>query len=663
MPALGVDRLDLEGPGGGRLAASVADRGDRAFRIEAAQVDPSAWQAWLATALPAGIVVQAGVQGRVEAGRLDFDAAATAELPAGRQRATLRMSARGDRGGIHLAALSVAVDGREIARAAGTLPVGWQLAGGPRLWVDRDAPVNLEARIEPAQAYWGALLGRWGLVIADPSLQARIGGTLRQPAGAIDLRAARLGRGGAPADWPTLDDVALRVRAERDAVTLESFAARVEGQAVRAEGRLPMGSERWEQLGRAPATFDWRRLEARVEIPDGDLAAVARRVPALPLVQGRLRAVVRIAAGGAVTGEIHLADGVTRPVDPLGVAQQVSADLALEGRTLAIRRFTAALGGETVSAGGTVAWSEAGRPRLALHLSGRNLPLVRRAGLLLRSDLDLRAETDAAGATRLTGTVSLRDCLVLADLGDLLPTGQQGVTRQPPYFAVTAAPFARWQLGIDVRGPRSVRVQTPVFAGTASPRFRIAGTLGEPRAVGELTVDQGQVFFPFATFDVQTGAIRLAEADPFHPRLSVIAVSNRQDYQLRLEASGSPEAPGIAFSSNPPLEASQVLLLVTTGQPPATTATAAASTQQRLTRLGAYVGKGLFGGLGGGGQGRLEVIAGDQTSRQGRDTYEVDYRLGRRWSLVGEYDEFDDYNAGFKWRFYTAGGKDHDGHP
>ena len=382
---------------------------------------------------------------------------------------------------------------------------------------------------------------------------------------------------------------------------------------------------------------------------------MARRLAVLPLIQGRLRAAVQRTGDGTLTGDVHLHDGVSRPVEPLGVVQAIHGDLVLTGRTLAVHEFGATLGGEPVTLGGNVTFPAHGDPRIALQLKGANLPIVRRAGLLLRTDLDLRADTDAGGGTRVTGAVTLRDCLVLADLRELLPIGQAGVTRQPPYFAVSVQPFGRWQLAIEVHGPRSVRVRTPVFIGTASPRFQLGGTLAEPRAVGEITVDQGQVFFPFATFQVQIGAIRLPESDPYHPQLTLNAVSNRQDYQLRLAASGPPDAPNIIFSSNPPLEASQVLLLVTTGQPP-TNERVGTTDQQRLARLGTYLGKGLFGGLSGGDEGRLELTAGNQTSRQGRDTYEVDYRLSDRWSLVGEYDEFDDYNAGLKWRIYSDEG-------
>ena len=169
-------------------------------------------------------------------------------------------------------------------------------------------------------------------------------------------------------------------------------------------------------------------------------------------------------------------------------------------------------------------------------------------------------------------------------------------------------------------------------------------------------MDQGQVLFPFATFVVQHGTVRLREADPFHAVVNLNATSQRRDYQLRLEATGPLPTPNVVLSSTPALEAEEVLLMVMTGQPPNTDPTVS-SAGQRLALLGAYLGRGVFQDLGLGGEDRLEITAGEQVSLQGRETYDIEYKLGRRWSLTGEYDRFDDYNAGVKWRVYTAESK------
>ena len=175
--------------------------------------------------------------------------------------------------------------------------------------------------------------------------------------------------------------------------------------------------------------------------------------------------------------------------------------------------------------------------------------------------------------------------------------------------------------------------------------------------MGEITVDHGQVLFPFATFAVQNGTLRLREADPFHATVNLTATSQRRDYQLRLEATGQLPTPNVVLSSTPALEAQDVLLMVMTGQPPSNAEVTVSATGQRLALLGAYLGRGVFQDLGFGGEDRLEITAGEQVSLQGRETYDFEYKLGRDWSLTGEYDRFDSYNAGVKWRIYTEESK------
>jgi translocation and assembly module TamB len=188
----------------------------------------------------------------------------------------------------------------------------------------------------------------------------------------------------------------------------------------------------------------------------------------------------------------------------------------------------------------------------------------------------------------------------------------------------------------------------------ASARFRLSGTLGEPRAVGELTVDEGRVLFPFATFEVRLGSVRLSEADPYHAQLNVNAQSRYHDYLLHLDATGPLDAPQIVMSSNPPLDATQLLLMVTSGQSPETDVAAASGTQ-RLARLGTYFGQSVLFGSGTD-ENRIELSSGSHVSRQGKETYEFTYRLNEKWALVGDYDEYDEYNAGVKWRAYVQEG-------
>lgn len=650
-PVWQVEQLQLAGPES-HLTFKGRGGAEGFIALDAAHFD-SAWlHDWVTLSGPAWQLDTWQLNGRVADRVLVFNTTLAGQIAMSPQAAHVKLVASGDADGLELQQLTVTENDRVLTQATGRLPLTWRFDPAPQWRFDATAPLELIASTEPDSPLWAALAAATQLQLTNPTANIKLTGTLREPDGVLQLRVdqLRLAPFSPRFSVPDISALTLDLQLARDRVTLRDFSAQLDGQAVRASAQVPMNDARWQQLWQQPAAFDWHTIEGRLELPDADLAPLARRAPNFIAARGRLRAQVALAQG-KFSGELHLTDAATRPLTPFGTLQEINADLALDDSTLTIRTLSAKLGSEPVTLDGNVTFRPDAAPQLSLGLKGSNLPLVRNTGLLLRSDLDLRAKTDAAGLTRLTGRITLRDSLVLANFNTLLPSGPRGVTRQPPYFAVEAEPFRDWALDVEVRGPRAIRLRTTLFNGTATARFRLGGTLGEPRAVGDLTVDEGQVLFPFATFKVQQGIVRLSEADPFHARINLVAASQRRDYQLRLEVTGQLPSPVVTLSSSPALEAEEVLLFVMTGQPP--TGEATASGAQRFALLGAYLGRGIFQDLGIGGEDRLEISAGQQVSEQGRETYEFEYKLRDRWSLVGEYDQYDQYNAGVKWRIYT----------
>ena len=647
-----LNGLELVGQSG-HLALQGHGGPDAKVELTAGRFE-SAWlQDWIEVPGPAWQVETLQASGQVVDGTLVFDAALSGRIGAGAESAQVKVLAHGDAQGVELKELNVMQGERLVTKITGRLPATWRPLESPHLRLDENAALELSASTSPDSPLWATVAGLTGARFIEPDAKANLKGTLRQPVGDVDVRVAKINFPAKPENFtlPEATDLALSVHFARSEVTLTNFSAKLDGQAVSASGKLPMSDEGWQQLWRQPRTFNWSEAEAQVEIPDADLAPFARHAPNFVAALGRLHARVTLARGGKLSGELRVTDASSRPLSLLGPLQQINADIGLDGRTFTIRSLTAALGGEPVTLAGTVTLVPQAAPRLTLGLKGNRLPLVRSDSLLVRADLDLHANTDDGGVTRLTGTAKVRDSLALANFNSLLPTGLRSVSRVPPYFAVQAEPFKSWPLAIEISGPAAIKVRTTVFNGVVSARFHLGGTLGEPRAVGDLTVDQGSVVFPFAAFKVQQGAIRLSEADPFHARINVVALSQRRDYQLRLAVTGQLPTPVITLSSTPALDATDVLLMVMTGRPPVE-GTATSGTQ-RIALLGAYLSRGMFEDLGlGGGEDRLEISSGEQISRQGRETYGFEYKLDDRWSVEGEYDQFDSYNADLKRRIY-----------
>jgi translocation and assembly module TamB len=654
-----IAALRLAGPNGGVELSGTGGDGELAFKADAMTFD-SAWlRDWIVLTGPAWTLQTLHAEGHTENKVLHFVAEVAGQVSAGPASAQIAMSAKGDAAGVTIDRCEVRDAAGIVARAQGRLPVSWSVSQAPRLQVDRDGALQFRLETQPDSPLWSALVAPLGFAVEEPRARLRLGGTPAAPTGELELSARHLAMTGEPraTSLPTLDDINVRAHADRGAVVLEALTATIEGQTLQARARCPLDAAGWRQLVRAPVDFDWSAAEGELEIPAADLHALAARWDQSPFTQGRLQIAAKLARGFDLSGSLKLTGGTSRPIPSVGVLQQVTAELELKGRSVVVRTLSALLGGESVMVSGSADLAELSAPKLDLKLFARNLPLVRRAGLLIRSDIDLTVVTDA-GATRVAGTANLHDSLVLADLRQFLPTGLRAAGRAPPYFAVTAEPFRDWRLDVAISGTRGVRLHTPVLAGFASPRFQLEGTLGDPRSVGEVVLEDGRIIFPFATFKTQLAAVRLSKADPFHPELRLNAAVRRYGYDLRLEGRGPVDQPILTFSSVPALTSEQVLLLVMAGQMPGDTAVSGIGDRKRLTVLGAYLGRGFFGGLGGDDSERLTITSGEQVTQQGGETYLVEYLLGNRWSLVGEYDEFDDYNVGLKWRVFSEGGND-----
>lgn len=654
-PALKIDPVEFTGPDG-RLAGGVdwAERGR--LSLEAKNVRSTWVRDLVALPGPEWMLSELAVQGDWEKGPLVFTATGGASVffSEGR-RADLALSARGDGDGVVLETLRATMQGNPVATISGRAPLTLWPWSDRRVRLEDDGPLALDAVTEPHAAFWDQLAQLTGLALTAPDMNVKLAGTVEKPTGEGRLRIGKIAPGGAA--WsrglPEIEDAEARLTGDRGGLALETFTAKVAGQAVRASGRLPVKD--WAALAKDPLSLAEAGGEARIEIPEAEVAALAKYAPAYLSPAGKLSVDVTLKPGGQLQGVVRLKDAATRPLGPLGILQSIQAEITLDGRTMTLREVRATTGGQPVTLTGTASLPPGREPRLDLALLGENLPFVRQAGLLVRGDLDLRIKTGDDDVTRITGGTRLRDSLFLMDVRALLPSGgaRNAPGRRPPYFAVTLPPFNAWTLDVAVDGDRFLRLRTPVFNGVASAHFRLRGTLGDPRVTGEAVVNQGQVLLPFATFAVRQGRVRITEMDPFEPRISLTGTSRRYGYDLRMEIGGTVERPELSFSSTPALESEQVLLMVMAGETPQNELSYTG--RERAARLGAYLGQSLLGQLGADPTtaDRLSVNVGERISRQGRETYEVGYELDPRWSLVGEYDEFDEYNVGVKWRFFS----------
>jgi translocation and assembly module TamB len=318
-----------------------------------------------------------------------------------------------------------------------------------------------------------------------------------------------------------------------------------------------------------------------------------------------------------------------------------------------IEKFSGLLGGQPVSLTGSIDLTRRNTVEFDLALRGQKIPLARQPGLILRSDLDLKIVRTNGQPPSISGEMTLGKSLYLRELNLITAGKLDQPTRSPPYFEVKEPPFDQWTLNLKIHGDRFLRVRSPVFNGEISATLDLNGPLREPMALGEVRINSGTLLFPFGTLTVDYGSVSLTSADPHRPQLFITASGRSFGYDVHMEVAGYADDPRMQFTATPPLSSEEVLLMLTAGELPRQEFVF--SSREKASRLAFYLGRDLLMRLGIGVETaeRLTIRSGEDVSEEGNLTYHLEYNFTDRWAAFGEYDRFNAFNAGLKFRLYS----------
>ena len=297
-------------------------------------------------------------------------------------------------------------------------------------------------------------------------------------------------------------------------------------------------------------------------------------------------------------------DSAGLSLDNLGIRlEAASADIALAGDSVLIRRFRAVSGapGDTIGVSGFVSFTDAANPFYDLRLSANNFLAIdkaRTASLTLTTTTPItlvgpRSGARVRGALRLDrgrvyiNALTQRRGLDLADNFDI-DTATLGVNA----LLADAAPKALVEnLFLDnVR----INVGDDVWLRSPEANLKLGGTLRVTRAFSRdggaarlaltdsLTVERGtyQLNLGIArpSFEVERGVVRFFGDPDLEQALDITALhtvretrpnSNRQNVRVRVSIGGTVNRPSLLLASadSPPLPESDMLSYLVTGEP------------------------------------------------------------------------------------------------
>jgi translocation and assembly module TamB len=563
----------------------------------------------------------------------------------------------GDQSGLTLSNLAVNSQTSAVAIAHGFLPLTIIPGQQSNLWhLDPARPLLVSAHSEPNSFFWSKVADWTGINLRDPKAEVDVSGTWKKPEGEVRVTAQQIQMRKPNASIPTVENVQLGLLLDRDMARLTNCQMLIQGQPLTITGEMPLGDDFWQKLPdkRLP---NWEKASARARIVDAEISGFAPLLPEIVSPAGTLNLEVSLQPGGNLSGDLKIQGARTRSLPEVGAIRDINCNLRFEHQTVKLSSVTARIGGAPVLISGQVDlkennWLRGQVPPFEVLVTGTNVPLSRHPDSIVRSDLNLTIRKTNAAPALIAGEARLRNSYYLSDLSDLLPGQVASPEQRPPYFSITDEPLAGWRLAVTVIGQRALRVRSTIFSGEVSAHLNLTGTLKDPLALGDARIESGTVRFPFASLKVQQGFVTLSSQDPYHPQLQVTATSKEYGYDINMSVTGPADAPIVQFTSVPPLTSEQIVLLVTAGNVPSQTHL---STQQRAQTMAVFFGRDLLTTLGfsDSGEPRLSFHSGQEVTDEGKPTYNLEYRLNDRWSLVGEYDRFNAFNAGVKWRIYS----------
>jgi translocation and assembly module TamB len=652
-PQFALEPMKLSGEGGKVQLAGEAvwpSRGKATVSLK--DIDSELLNSFTTLTLSNIHVATAEFAGAWDRAPLEFNLAVKADW---NNEIGLDADLRGDQAGVHVLRLTANNRDQALGTLTGSVPITIEPARDRLLQTRMDQPLRVAAEVQPQSHVWNLLTNY--ISLRGPSARATVSGTLRNPLGEFDASAAEVRFRDVTAEVPSLKDLSFHATISQSTARVDRLTFSVADQPVAFTAALPIPEDLWSELPASARKLDWRSASAQLQIKRANVAAFTPLLRGRLSPQGLIRANVALTPGGKLGGQLTIDGASTRPFPNLGAIQDIELVCEFSEQSAKVKSV-GSIGGEALFAVGQVElgpekWAKGNLPPFALEITGENVPLSRQVDSLVRGDLNVALRTRTNALPIITGNINLRNSLFLRDLRDLVPGGLASPERRPPYFSVEEAPFARWQLDLHVTGQKFLKLRTPLFNGEISADLTLTGTLKDPLAVGDVTIASGTVKLPFATLRVTQGFVTLSAENPYRPQLFINAQDRAFGYDVKMSITGAADAPVIQFSSTPPLSSEQVLLMLTAGEMPRENAFSF-SAQQRAQRLAMFLGRGLISEFGlGGDASRLTVRSGEEITESGRPTYSAEYELTEKWSVIGQYDRFNDFNLMLKWQVYA----------
>lgn len=263
-----------------------------------------------------------------------------------------------------------------------------------------------------------------------------------------------------------------------------------------------------------------------------------------------------------INGRVRVEDVAANYGDfPAGLSH-VTGEFLFDRSRLLFENVVAEAGGGQMVLGGSLTYGE-GPLRFDLTSRATRVRVRYPEGMSWLAGGTLRLSGTPRGGV-LSGNVVVERVLLSEgfDLATLIVTSR-GAARPP----ATLSPFLRnLQLDLEATSSPDARVEWATARFESEATLRVRGTWQHPILLGNLRLLAGDMMFRGSRYRLTRGDIIFSKPFRIDPELNVEATTTIRQYEITLNFSGPASKLSLAYRSDPPLPASDIIALLALGR-------------------------------------------------------------------------------------------------
>ena len=373
-------------------------------------------------------------------------------------------------------------------------------------------------------------------------------------------------------------------------------------------------------------------------------------------------------ANPTLSGRAELKDASLKIRSPELTLSKINGVFELSSRSIRAERVTVDTPYGPAALSGECLLKNLEPARWSANLSANRLYIPYPKGFISQVSTSLRFQGQSGGQSLLSGDVWIDKSAPATELdlpGFAAMVSSLGIGGE----GGGGATLPGLVLNLNVKGDRSIQIESKAMEITGSIDLQITGSIEEPAIRGSLLVNNGELKFKVNRFQVDRGVVSFVNPSRIDPEINLQLSCNIKDYQVMITLEGAVSRLRTRFSSIPSLPTVDVVRLITTGELPSgyshtspeyRTADTTGLLSQMLSetvreRLGRVIGVDTFSvdtsGVGAEASGKTRVTVGEQVSRDLFVTYSksfsseeedlifIEYRLSPRVTVMASRDE------------------------